>query len=168
MNKVDTDAFSRISIEENKSNINRMKCARNWHKLSKFQDLIHCIDFADLRNQDDILYNKKLLWEMSGGCYEENNPTIFSPSSPFPQDQFYVYVYAPEYVDILNKMKKNLKRMQDMIWMQEIGDYVANSKEMVDEFYDDVATLKRMVHDQVQVYDKDKFEETFRVDWRML
>ncbi|KAI8382486.1 hypothetical protein BD560DRAFT_386809 [Blakeslea trispora] len=168
MNQIDFEKLNMLTYEESLFNINRLKCAHNWHTIAKFQNLIHNIDFADLRNRDDILYNKKILWEMSDGCYSEEREAIFTVHEPFPKNECYIYVYAPEYVEIITRMKKRLKRMQDKIWMEKIEQYVDNTKEMVNAFYDDVATLKKMVHDQVHVYDRAKFEKTFRVDWDLM
>ena len=57
---------------------------------------------------------------MSDGCYSEEREAIFTVHEPFPKNECYIYVYAPEYVEIITRMKKRLKRMQDKIWMEKI------------------------------------------------
>ncbi|KAI8348631.1 hypothetical protein BD560DRAFT_439322 [Blakeslea trispora] len=142
------------------SNVNRMKSARNWHTLDYFQHLTNKLFFEDLDTNSSVQFSKEILHEMISGFYSEKKPVIFSWYSPFPDDKCYVYVNAVEYVAVFIKMRKALLVIKDNLSLE----CHEKAKTARNEFYDHVATLKNLLRNQVEIYDKAKLEKVCKVE----
>lgn len=152
--------YKEESVETNNKcrfKFNPLESAHNWHTLDYFQHLVNEFFLEDIHTHQGT---KKILHEMISGCYSEEKPVIFSWVSPIPDDEYYVYVNAHEYVDMFIKMRKALFLIQESLSM----NYHEETKAAGNEFYNHVATLKNMLHNQVEVYDRAKFENTFKIN----
>ncbi|KAI8373835.1 hypothetical protein BD560DRAFT_393727 [Blakeslea trispora] len=153
-----------LTYEESVWNINRLKSARNWHKLDHFQGLINRVYSIDFSKKESVQNGKDAVQEMSQGCYSKDKTTLFDGNDKFPYGEVYIYVYAPEYVELFVNMSNKLRQIQNDI-ANGYGAHRESTNALVNQLFDYAKNLKNKIYHQIHIYDRAKFERIFRVNW---
>ncbi|OBZ89582.1 hypothetical protein A0J61_02368 [Choanephora cucurbitarum] len=148
----------------NRGLVDSIKKAYCWHKTPELKDTIHAMEKLDYSTDREKIKN---LFDqlIQGTGYEP-----FTSINRFPKQQSWVYIGAPEYIEVLSELKMLLNQ-NDMIMPgtplpSSIITLKLNGEDRTQTFNRHLTKLKLLVASNTKVYTRETFEAEYELKWQ--
>ncbi|KAI8354170.1 hypothetical protein BD560DRAFT_407788 [Blakeslea trispora] len=152
----------------NKALIDNMKKRYCWYKTPELKDIIQAMSKLDYFIPSEREKLKEMFDQIDTGYRYEP----FNSGNRFPRQQSWVYIGAPEYIEVLHELKRLLSQNDSMPSTPVPSNHMniihlkLNGSDETLEFNRQLTRLKILVASNVKVYERNTFEETFNLRWR--